>query len=136
MKLKLEDSVAGELETVLRDQFSAFDRKDPDALLGLVDEQGQGVDEIARRWLRGRDAIAGYVQQALPALENINSQLSDVHETVWGDVGLVTCWLEQDYTFQGRQHHVSAPTSAVLRRVGGEWRIVLLHTVPLPEEAP
>ncbi len=64
------------------------------------------------------------------------SRLSDVQETVWDDVGLVTCWLEQDYTYQGQPQHVSAPTSAVFRRTGGEWRIVMLHTIPLPEMAP
>jgi ketosteroid isomerase-like protein len=128
--------MAGELEAVLRDLFSAFDRKDIDAALPLVGEGAQGVDEISRRWLRGRDAIAEYMRGLLPAIENSNSQLADVQETVWDDVGLVTCWLEQDYTYQGRPQHVSSPTSAVFRRAGGQWRIVLLHTIPLPEEAP
>jgi ketosteroid isomerase-like protein len=128
--------MAGELEAVLREQFSAFDRKDFDALLRLVDDEAQGVDELSRRWMRGRDAIVQYTQQLLPAIEDINSQVQDVHETVWGDVGLVTCWLEQDYTYQGQPQHVSSPTSAVFRRTGDAWRIVMLHTIPLPEEAP
>jgi ketosteroid isomerase-like protein len=128
--------MAGELETALREHFSAFDRKDFDAALELVDEDAQGVDEISRRWLRGRHAITEYVQQLAPAIDNINSQLADIQETVWDDVGLVTCWLEQDYTYQGQPQHVSAPTSAVFRRTGGQWRIVMLHEIPLPEEAP
>jgi hypothetical protein len=45
----------------------------------------------------------------------------------------VTCWLEQDYLFDGVHEHVSAPTTMVLRRIDGEWRIALIHTVPLSE---
>jgi hypothetical protein len=66
----------------------------------------------------------------MPAIQNIPSRLSDVHQTVWDDVGLMTCRLEQDYTFEGPHQHVSSPTSAVLRREGGERRIVMLHTIP------
>jgi uncharacterized protein (TIGR02246 family) len=127
-------AMADELEAVLRELFSAFDRKDFAAVLRLVDDDAQGVDEISRRWMRGRDAIAEYVQQQLPAIENVNSQLGDVQERVWNDVGLVTCWLEQEYTYQGQRQHVSSPTSAVFRRMGGQWRVVMLHTIPLPEE--
>jgi ketosteroid isomerase-like protein len=128
--------MAGELEAVLRELFSAFDRKDIDGSLPLVGDEAQGVDELSRRWLRGRDEIAAYMRQLVPAIENVSSQLGDVQETVWGDVGLVTCWLEQDYTYQGQAQHVSSPTSAVFRREGGQWRIVLLHTIPLPEQTP
>jgi ketosteroid isomerase-like protein len=131
-----EAALAGELGTVLREHFSAFDRKDLDAALRVVHEDAEAVDEISRRWMRGRDAIREYGQQLFPAIENVHSELEDMHETVWDDVGLVTCWLEQDYTYQGQPQHVSAPTSAVFRRAGGLWRIALLHTIPLPEETP
>jgi hypothetical protein len=67
---------------------------------------------------------------AAAAIENIPSRLSDVHQTVWDDVGLMTCRLKQDYTFEGPHQHMSSPTSAVLRREGGERRIVMLHTIP------
>ena len=35
----------------------------------------------------------------------------------------------------GRQQTISAPTSIVFRRRGSDRRIVLIHTVPLPQEA-
>jgi ketosteroid isomerase-like protein len=59
--------LAGELETVLREHFSAFDRKDLDAALRVVHEDAEGVDEISRRWMRGRDAIQGVRPAAVPS---------------------------------------------------------------------
>ena len=59
--------------------------------------------------------------------------ISDVHEEVHGDVGIVTCWLEQDYVIDRQPHHVSAPTTAVLRRDGDRWRFALFRSIPLAE---
>jgi ketosteroid isomerase-like protein len=75
------------------------------------------------------------VRQLVTAVQDVRSELRDVRETTWGDAGLVTCWLEQDYTLEGTRQHISAPTSAVLRRDGAGWRIVLFHSIPLPEAA-
>jgi hypothetical protein len=57
------------------------------------------------------------------------------HSLVLADVGLVTCWLEQDYTYQGKKQHVSTPTTTLLRRSGSDWKLALFHSVPLPEGA-
>jgi ketosteroid isomerase-like protein len=35
---------------------------------------------------------------------------------------------------EGKAQHVSAPTTLVLRRQDGEWKLALFHSVPLPEE--
>lgn len=125
--------MAGELDAVVRTMLSAVDRKDWDALLRLVTDDVQAVDEISRRWVRSREDMATMIRQIGDALEDIRSEIGDVHETAWGDTGLVTCWLEQDYTLHGQQQHVSAPTSYVLRREGDGWRVGMLHSIPLPE---
>ncbi len=52
-----------------------------------------------------------------------------------GEVGVVTCWVEQAYTLGGRRQQLSAPTTVVLRRAGETWRIALFHSIPLPEGA-
>ncbi len=125
--------MAGELEAIVRELFTAFDRKDFATALRAVSDDVQGVDEIARRWLRGRAAVEAHTRQLEAALADIRSELRDIHETTWGDAGVVTCWLEQDYTLGGQRQHVSAPTTVVLRRAEGSWRAALLHAVPLPE---
>jgi ketosteroid isomerase-like protein len=127
--------MAGELESVTREMFGALDRGDAEAVIRLGAEEMQGVDEISRRWLRGLDAVGGYVRQLMGMVEGVHSTVSDVHEQVWGDAGVVSCWLEQDYTLQGDAQQVSAPTTLVFRRDGDEWKIVLFHSVPLPPES-
>jgi ketosteroid isomerase-like protein len=123
-----------ELEATVRKVMEAFDRKDFTAITAMTTDDAQAVDEISRRWLRGGKEIEDYFAEVGPAIDQISSELSDVHEQDWGDTGLVTCWLEQDYLFDGGQEHVSAPTTMVLRRIDGEWRIALIHSVSLPQE--
>jgi ketosteroid isomerase-like protein len=126
--------VEGRLESETRRLFDALDRKDVEALSQSLAREVQQVDEIARRWMRGADALEAYFRAMMPMVNDIHSTISDVHETVQGDIGFVTCWLEQDYTFEGKPTHVSAPTTLAFRRDGDAWKILLIHTVPLPPE--
>lgn len=110
-----------------------LDAMELEALGGMVDDEVQGVDEIARRWMRGRPAIEGYFSQLKDTVSDVRSRMSDIEEDAWGDAGLVTFVLDQTYTLDGQQQTISAPTSIVFRRRGSDWKIVLIHTVPLPE---
>ena len=125
--------MAGELEGTVQTLMEALDRMDIEALEKKIADDAESVDEISRRWLRSKGEITGYFRQLEGAVSNVRSQLRDVHEHTWGDAGVVTCWLDQDYTMEGAGQHVSAPTTFVLRREDGEWRIALVHSVPLPE---
>ena len=58
------------------------------------------------------------------------------YEVIWGDAGVLTCWLEQDYTFKGTKQHISAPTTVVFRRDNGAWKMVVFESIPLPLESP
>jgi ketosteroid isomerase-like protein len=127
--------MAGELEKTVREYMKRVDAKDFAGVGRMLTDDVQTVDEISRRWLRGRQAVEEYFRQVGPAVEDIRSELTDVREAVWGDTGMVTCWMEQDYTYQGKRQHVAAPTTIVLRRVGSEWKAALHHSVPLPESA-
>lgn len=124
----------GELETTFKEVMTAFDRKDFDVVQSMLAPDAQGVDEITRRWLRSTDEVRAYFDQLEGSVDQISSTLSDLHELVWGDVGLLTCWLDQTYTLDGEPQQTSAPTTVVLRRIDGAWRVALIHTVPLPEE--
>lgn len=126
--------MAGEPVAVVRQLFDAFDKLDFDTVLGLAASDVQGVDELARQWLRTRDDLENYFRMLGTALSDVGSELSDVNEIVHGDVAIVTAWLEQDYTFQGEPVHVSAPTTVVVRREGGDWKVALVHSVPLADE--
>jgi ketosteroid isomerase-like protein len=124
----------GALESATTQLFEALDRKDVETLAKSLAQDAQGVDEISRRWMRGKDAIGMYFRETMTMVEDIHSTMNDVHETVNGDIGFVTCWLEQDYTLEGKRTHVSAPTTLAFRREGGGWKVLLIHTIPLPPE--
>ena len=131
--------MAAQAETSLQQTVSRLlerlDAMDLEALGGMVDDEVQGVDEIARGWMRGRPAIERYLSQLKDTVSDVRSRMSDVQEDAWGDAGLVTFVLHQNYTLAGQQQTISAPTSIVFRRRESDWKIVLIHTVPLPEEA-
>ncbi len=124
--------MAGALTDTVQRMFDALDKADVETALSTIGTHAQGIDEISRRWVRG-DEMTGYVREMLASVSDVHSEIHDAHETDWGDTGAVTFWLEQDYTLAGERGHVSAPTTAVLRREDGDWKLVLFHSTPLPE---
>lgn len=125
--------MADELEVVVRALFEALDKGDPSIAQAAIASDAQGIDEISRRWMRGRDEVSGYVIEMMGMVSDVHSELHDVHESIRGDTGMLTCWLEQDYTMSGDRVHISAPTSIVLRREDGTWKIALFHSLPLSD---
>ena len=123
--------MAGDLTAVVKGIFDALEKADVDAGLALIGSDAQGIDEISRKWMRDEGEMTGYVRQLMETTSDIHSEVHDAHEVDWGDTGTVTFWLEQDYTLGGERAHVSAPTTCVLRREGGEWKIALFHSIPL-----
>jgi ketosteroid isomerase-like protein len=128
-------AVASTLESMAQELFDALDRKDFDRIVRLATDDVQGVDEISRGWLRGRAAMEAYFKSLGEQVSNIRSTLSDVHAVEVGDVGIITLVLNQEYVMGGQRASIHAPTSIVVRRVDGNWRMVLLHSVPLAEES-
>jgi ketosteroid isomerase-like protein len=116
--------MAGELESLTRQYFEALDRKDADSIIRMSSDDAQGVDELG-----------DYLKGLVAMVDEIQSTISAAHEIAWGDTGLVTCWLEQDYKLDGNQEHVSAPTTVVCRRQDGAWKVALFHSIPLPPES-
>jgi ketosteroid isomerase-like protein len=102
----------------------------------MLSDDAQGVDEISRGWMRGRAALETYFGQLEGMVDEVRSEVSDIDTTEWGDVGVVTCVVDQSYSMQGQQQKITAPTSMVFRREGDEWKIAVFHSVPLPEESP
>jgi ketosteroid isomerase-like protein len=127
--------MSDELESVANDFIGALDAMDVDRMMETATEDAQGVDEISRRWLRGSGELDGYLRQLMGAVSDVRTELRDVEERVWGDTGVLTCWLDQDYTMDGKAQHVSAPTTIVFRREGAEWKLALFHSIPLPDHS-
>jgi ketosteroid isomerase-like protein len=126
--------MGGALEAVTRQMFDALERKDVGALIPTLAKDVQSVDEVSRRWLRGIDEVGAYLEQLVKVVDDVHTTISDVHETVRGETGLMTCWGEQDYTLEGKPTHVSAPTTLVFQRESEAWKILLFHSIPLPPE--
>jgi SnoaL-like domain len=123
------------LERRVERLLELLDAMDVDGLGKLVTDDVQSVDEITRGWTRGRPAVESYLSQLKGSVSDVESRMSDAQEMVWGDVGLVTFVLDQTYTMDGRRQTISAPTSILFRHEGDDWKISLIHTVPIPEAA-
>ena len=129
-----ETATAEGLEPAVRRLMTAFDALDVETAAAMMTADAQGVDEISRKWIRGDAAITDYFTSLQGQVSDVRSEIIDLTERITGDTGIATFWLEQDYTMAGERQHVSAPTTMVLRREGGDWKVALVHTVPLPEE--
>jgi ketosteroid isomerase-like protein len=124
-----------ELRNVAADFFAALDALDADRMMEMLSGDVQSVDEISQRWLRGRGDVDNYLREVVTAVTDVGTQLRDAEERIWGDTGVLTCWIDQDYTMNGTPQHISAPTTLILRRDGGAWKLVLWHSIPVPEQA-
>ncbi|MGH2914356.1 MAG: nuclear transport factor 2 family protein [Solirubrobacteraceae bacterium] len=127
-----EQAMATELEREVRRVLALLDAMDLRGLAARFTDDAQGVDEISRRWTRGRVALDAYFAQLEGTVTDVRSQLSDLHATTWDDVGLVTFVLDQTYKSEGQQQRITAPASMVLRREDDDWKVALLHAVPIP----
>lgn len=121
------------LEQQVRRIFELVDAMDTDGMAALLTDDAQGVDEISRGWMRGKDALEQYFGQLQGMVEGVSSKVRDVHTVEHGDYGVVTCIVDQTYAMGGQEQDITAPTSITLRREGDEWKIAVFHSVPLPD---
>jgi ketosteroid isomerase-like protein len=121
------------LEQEVHQLFELLDSMDIKGISAMLTDDAQGIDEISRRWMRGKAALDEYFSQLEGAVSEPKSEVSDLHAMAWGEVGLVTFVLDQTYKMNGEEHRISAPTSIVFNRDEGGWKVALIHTVPLPE---
>ena len=121
------------LEQRAERMLELLDSMNLDGLGAMLTDDAQSVDEISRGWMRGRAAVEAYMSQLNDTVADVQSRMSDAHETVWGNVALVTFVLDQTYTMDGQRHAISAPTSIAFRHQDDDWKIALIHSVPIPE---
>lgn len=121
------------LEKLTRQLYTHLDLGDYEGLASMLDADCQLVDQVSRTWVRGRDAVHEYLHAVGPKVSELRSTLSDVSPTDMGYCGLVTSMLHQEYRYDGRPAWVTSPTTLFFVRDGDDWRIALLHSIPLPE---
>jgi ketosteroid isomerase-like protein len=124
-----------ELEKLTRDMMADFDAMDIKAMIARMAGDVQGVDEISRRWLRGPAAVGEYFGQLEGAVSDVSSTVSDLHAIDRGDVGIVTCMVDQTYRLGGQPVAVTAPMTVIFVREPSEWKVALVSAVPLGDEA-
>ena len=125
--------MSGSLEDAVRGFAASLDALDVDAMVSVLADDVEGVEEISGNGFAGSDAVAGYLREMATQVSDVRTALRDVNERVWGDIGVVTCWLDQTYTYEGEHVRISAPTTLLFRNDGGDWRLSLFHSVPLAE---
>jgi hypothetical protein len=123
-------SLEAETERLLR----LLDAMELESLSAMLTEDAQSVDEITRGWTRGREALDAYLEQLRDTVNDVHSRARDLHAVSWTDTGIVTFVLEQTYMLKGAQQTLTAPTSIVFRRIADDWKVALIHTVPLADD--
>jgi uncharacterized protein (TIGR02246 family) len=115
--------------------FAALDAVDVESIEAMFAAEPQGVDELSGGWRRGRESVREYLARIKESgIADLRSTVSDAHVINWGDTALATLMLEQSYTMGGARTELRAPTTIVLRREDGAWRVALVHSVPLAEQ--
>jgi ketosteroid isomerase-like protein len=128
-----QDTATG-LDQQVHRIFELVDAMDTRAMAGMLADDAQGIDEISRGWMRGKEALEQYFGQLENMIDGVSSTVRDVRTTEWGDAGVITCVVDQTYTMGGQEQQVTAPTSIACRREDGDWKIVVFHSAPLPDE--
>lgn len=123
------------MEHEVRRILELLDAMDLRGLAAMFTDEAQGVDEISRGWTRGRAALDAYFAQLEESVTDVQSRFSDLHTTSWGKVGLATFVLDQTYKMNGQEQSLSAPTSIVFHHEDDGWKVALIHSVPIPENA-
>lgn len=107
-----------------------LDTKDDVGILDLLTEDAQVVDEITRRWHRGRHEIGAALRMIFSRVSDVHSTVDDIHVTRWADVEIETFVLHQVYELDGATCRVVSPTCLIWRRTPAGWKLALMQSVP------
>jgi ketosteroid isomerase-like protein len=125
------NQTATSLEQLAYRLFELIDAMDVAGMTAMMTDDVQGVDELSRGWLRGHAAVEDYFERMRGLIDGLRSQLRDVRGSEWGNAAVVTGVVDQTYMLDGRHQRITAPTSMTFRREQGEWKLAVLHSVPI-----
>lgn len=120
-------------KSVILEAFKAVDNADAEALLDMMADDITQIDEISKKWSRGKAEVAAVVRPMFDLVKSIKSSISDLHVQTANDMAILTFMLDQSYVFEGQHVAIVAPTSCVLRQEKGVWKFVLIHTMPFAD---
>ena len=132
------DDNGGPVVEALLDLFGLLDAEDWDALVAHLDDDVQLADELTGSWLRGREAVAGYLWAQRGVVTLIRSRLDDVRVTPLSEAtSLVTFHMRQSYRLVGQQRSEVLTGCVILRGQGADWSLLLfdLGSISLPEDS-
>ena len=89
---------------IIIDAFATFDRLQPEPFFELFSDDVIIVDEIGKKWLRGKDAAIATWTPLIGIFQSSKSVISDIPVDKAGDVSIVTCMLDQTYVLDGQTH--------------------------------
>ena len=107
-----------------------LDAKDETGIFNLLADDAQIVDELTRRWVRGRHEIGAALRQLFTRVTDLQSTAEDVHVVRWGDIEVETFTLRQVYDLDDATCWVVSPTTLVWRRVDHAWKLALMSSIP------
>jgi len=122
--------MSNDLKNVVIDIFAAFDKLDMESVIDMLSDDVEQVDELTQKWSRGKAKVAEAYNALAGMVSEIKSELSDFNVITSSDMSIVTCTLHQSYMHEGNLVSIVAPTTVAFRQDGGEWKVVLVHSLP------
>jgi ketosteroid isomerase-like protein len=119
-----------DLKKIVVGMFKSLDDLDSEGVVKYFSDDVEQVDELAKKWLRGKAICVAAIEGMMTSVSDIKSEVSDLNVISSSDMAIVTCTLNQSYTFEGKSISIVAPTTIAFRLENGVWKAVLLHTVP------
>jgi uncharacterized protein (TIGR02246 family) len=123
-----------DVESVVREAYDAMEKLDVARVATMIVPDIQAVDAVMRTWKRGLDEIGAHLAALESGMSDEHSEITDLEIREYGATAIATYTVEQEYTFAGKRHHDVCPTTMVLSRVDGDWKIALFHSLPLRDE--
>jgi ketosteroid isomerase-like protein len=120
-----------ELENIVTQLFKSVDDLDIPNVVKWFADDIQMVEEISGKWTRGKNHAEKAFLDALEVASDFHSKGSEFYTVMSGESALLTCLLTQTYIYKGNPVSIVAPTTVAFRRENGEWKIILLHSLPL-----
>lgn len=107
-----------------------LEAKDEVGIFDLLAEDAQMVDELTRRWVRGRHPIGVALRELFTRVTDLQATAEDVHVMRWGDIQVETFTLNQVYDLDEASCWSASPTTLIWHRVDHAWRLALISSIP------